>query len=187
MKKSKIIGAVIGVVLFVIMIAGVTYAWYTWRSNEISISGNSSCFIINYEISQEIGAADSSKSLTFGDSYEDGVYAAVTFGLNSSCTSITAKGNLYLNTNSVGTDQEILGGALKYQVVKKNNTTSELVDAGTINSTGRITLLSDIVLTAEAGVYTYEVWVWVDSTLVNDSYVNADYSGYISADAEQYE
>ena len=35
MKKSKIIGSIIGVLIFIIMITGITYAWFTWRSNEI--------------------------------------------------------------------------------------------------------------------------------------------------------
>ena len=32
-KKIKIIGTIIGIVLFVILIAGFTFAWFTWESS----------------------------------------------------------------------------------------------------------------------------------------------------------
>ena len=47
-KKIKIIGTIIGIVLFVILIAGFTFAWFTWESSRINISGNTACFNINY-------------------------------------------------------------------------------------------------------------------------------------------
>ena len=36
-KKIKIIGTIIGIVLFVILIAGFTFAWFTWESSRISM------------------------------------------------------------------------------------------------------------------------------------------------------
>ena len=47
-KKIKLIGTVVGIVLFIILIAGVTYAAFVWRSENINISGSSECFTINY-------------------------------------------------------------------------------------------------------------------------------------------
>ena len=47
-KKVKIIGTIIGIILFAILIAGFTYAWFTWESHKVNISGNTACFDINY-------------------------------------------------------------------------------------------------------------------------------------------
>lgn len=187
MKVAKIMGVVVGVLIFIVMIAGITYAYFTWRSNDVVISGSSKCFSIDYGVSQEIGSADSSKTIAIGDTYEDGAYAEVTFGLNSSCTNMKAIGTIYLNTNVVGTDENILNGALKYQVIRKTATTTELVDDGIITSTEPITLFTDIELSAETQGYTYQVWVWIDVNLADNNYIGAQYSGYISAEAEQVE
>lgn len=47
-KKVKIIGTIVGIVLFIVLIAGFTYAWFTWESSKISVGGNTACFDINY-------------------------------------------------------------------------------------------------------------------------------------------
>ena len=46
-KKVKIIGTIIGVLLFVLLIGGISYAWFSWRSNDIVVAGNTACFDIN--------------------------------------------------------------------------------------------------------------------------------------------
>lgn len=187
MKKAKIIGTIIGVLIFVILIAGITYAYFTWRSNDVVISGSSKCFVIDYGVSQEIGAADSSKNISIGNSHRDGAYAEVTFDVDDNCPDTKAIGTLYLNTNTVGTDENILTGALKYVVIKNTDTTSRVVSDGVITSTDTITILDNIELSAESKDYTYQVWVWIDSSLADNNYIGLQYSGYISAEAEQVE
>lgn len=187
MKKAKIIGTIIGVLIFIIVVSGITYAYFTWRSNDVVISGSSKCFVIDYGVSQEIGAADISENISIGNSHRDGSYAEVTFNLDGNCSGAKALGTLYLNTNDVGTDAEVLTGALKYTVIKKTDITSRVVSDGVITSTDTITLLDDIELSAESQDYTYQVWVWIDSSLSDGSYIGSHYSGYISAEAEQVE
>ena len=186
MKKTKIVGTIIGVLIFTITIIGITYAWFIWHSSNINITGSSECFTIDYGISQEIGA-NQAAGLTFGESYTDGLYAVVTLGLNSLCSNISGSGKLYLNTNTAGTDTEILGGALKYTVVRVNGVTKTAVANGAITSTNRITLLDNINLTSLSGTYTYEVWVWLDGNIADNNYYGKEYSGYISAEANQVE
>ncbi len=36
MKKAKIIGTIVGVIFSVAAIAGITYAWFTWQSSNIT-------------------------------------------------------------------------------------------------------------------------------------------------------
>ena len=45
-KKIKTYGLVLGIVLFVLLIAGFTYAALKWKSSNIVISGNTECLDI---------------------------------------------------------------------------------------------------------------------------------------------
>mgnify|MGYP000108193888 FL=1 len=183
MKKPKLIGMIIGIVLFIGLVVGLAYAWFSWNSSNLKASGGSKCFVIDYTISQEIGA-NQSATLKYGEKYTDGQYASVIMGLNSRCSGIKAVGTLYLNTNTVGTDDNILNGGLKYTVVRVNGSTKEVLKEDKITTRDKITLLSDIDLTT---TYTYEVWVWLDGTIAGNEYHNSSYSGYITAEAEQVE
>lgn len=54
LKNTKILGAILGVLLFIVLIAGITYAAFTWRSNNINISGTTQCFTVNYTTGQTL-------------------------------------------------------------------------------------------------------------------------------------
>ena len=53
-KKVKTYGLVLGVTLFVLLVAGFTYAALTWRSNNITINGSTECLDIDYTKGQDI-------------------------------------------------------------------------------------------------------------------------------------
>ena len=53
-KKVKTYGLVLGVTLFVFLVAGFTYAALTWRSNNITINGSTECLDIDYTKGQDI-------------------------------------------------------------------------------------------------------------------------------------
>lgn len=141
-KNAKLIGTIIGIIAFVILIAGATYAWFTWRSSSINISGTSGCFVIDYGISKEIGAT-SVAPLKLGTSYSDGLIAEVTAKINSSCTGVTGKGTLYLNTNIEGTSPAILKGALKYHVIASTTKENDVVENPTVKNSQAKSSTSD--------------------------------------------
>lgn len=179
MNKAKIIGTVIGIVAFVALIVGATYAWFTWQSSSITINGTTNCFAIDYGISQQIGGT-SAASLKLGTSYTDGLSAVVTAKINANCTGVTGTGTLYLNTNTSGTSPAILGGALKYQVLEG----STLLENGVISTTGKKEILTGISLD-QGTTHTYTVYVWIDGELAGNNYADTTYSGYISLEATQ--
>lgn len=183
MKKTKLIGAIIVSTIFILMIAGSTYAWFNWKSDNANISSKSNCFVINYGISQEIGFSDASHFLTMGEDYTSGLFSTVSLSINPNCTGIKGVGTIYLNTNVIGTDDDILTEGLKYTVVRKTGSNSEILTSGTITSTEKIKLLEDINITTNT--YTYEVWVWIDSNIFDNNYNKANYSGYISAEVNE--
>lgn len=182
MKKAKLIGSIIGIILFVALIAGFTYAWIAWQSSNINISGKSDCFDIDYGISQQIGSASEKLSLSMTDDYTDGLSAKVTLSLKSECANIPGTVTLYLNTTNVGitsgTSIDILNGALKYTVVSDNN----VLASGVINTSDKLALVDNIDVSSTTPI-TYTVYVWIDGSIADNSYANLTYNGYISAEA----
>lgn len=176
MKKAKLIGTIFGIILFMVLIAGFTYAWVSWKSDNININGTSKCFNIDYGISQQIGSASEKGSLEMTSSYSEGLSAKVSLALKSNCANVPGTATLYLNTSSASSN--ILKGALKYTVVSNET----ILSSGVINTTKKITLLSDISVTSTIPT-TYTVYVWLDGSIADNSYANLNYNGYISAEA----
>ena len=182
MKKAKLIGSIIGVFLFIALIAGFTYAWIAWQSNNINIADRSDCFDIDYGISQQIGSASAKASLSMTSDYTEGLSAKVSLSLKTECANIPGTATLYLNTTNVGTtsgtSSGILNGALKYTVVSG---TSVLAN-GVIDSNNKIPLVDNIDVSSTTPT-TYTVYVWLDGEVADNSYANLNYIGYISAEA----
>lgn len=182
MKKAKLIGSIIGVFLFIALIAGFTYALIAWQSSNINIAGRSDCFDIDYGISQQIGSASSKASLNMTSDYTEGLSAKVTLSLKTECANFPGTATLYLNTTNVGTtsgtSSDILKGALKYTVV--SGTT--VLASGVIDTNSKIVLLDNIDVSSTTPT-TYTVYVWLDGEVADNSYANLNYIGYISAEA----
>ena len=176
MKNAKLIGAIFGVILFIVLVAGFTYAWVSWQSNDININGTADCFNIDYGISQQIGSASTNGSLEMASSYSEGLSAKVSLALKSNCANVPGTATLYLNTSSASSN--ILKGALKYTLLKDNT----IIKNGVINTTSKITLLDNIDVSGTTPI-TYTIYVWLDGSVADNSYANLKYNGYISAEA----
>ena len=178
MNKTKMLGTIVGILLFVALVAGLSYAWYTWRSSNTTISGSSGCFTIDYVAGIDIGGAGAA-SIDLSSTYTGGLSTSVQMGIDSSCT-VNGTGTLYLTTNSTGTSEILLSeGALKYQVLASGSP----VASGTITQTGQQAIYSNFNLSS--GRTTYTIYVWVDGNIADNEYVGATYSGYIHASAAQ--
>ncbi len=175
MNVRKLFGTIIGIIAFIILIAGATFAWYTWTSNNTIVNGTTGCFTIDYIKGTDISAG----SLIMSSTYSGGLSATVTINISSSC-SITGTADIILTTNVTGTTAALLAeSALKYAVYQG----ATYVNAGTISATGALTVANDITLTTTATAYT--VYVWLDGSIADNEYVGYTYSGYISASAQQ--
>ena len=190
-NKLKTILTIIVVILFIILVAGVTYAWLTWKSNSIIINGSAECFNINYTITREIGTPSSPAKLKFFKSYNidnmnqpasDPLYAEVAISLDQSCANITGTGTIYLTTNANMTDNDILGGALKYTLTSITNNVETVLSNASITATTEITLKNDIDVNATSGNTLYRVYVWLDGSIADTTYLNKNYVGSIRAE-----
>lgn len=191
-KKVKTYGLVLGVTLFVFLVAGFTYAALTWRSNNITINGNTECLDIDYTKGQDITGGnllllDKSKIISNNKiTITNGmVLSNLTAKIKSSCT---IDGYLTLNLkvtslNSAFTSSGNSTGGLNYALVSYDPATYSTVDITTLNGksfdiigTGAITStstikLKDVQLSKDSTV-AYIVIFYLDGDLTNDDAVN---------------
>ena len=170
MEKHKIIGTVIGVLAFIALVAGLTYAWFTWQSGNTILNGTTECFRINYVNGQNI-----SGEITPSSDYTGGKTTTVEIGIDPSCA-VGGTGTIKLTTEE-STTMNLSDGAVKYAVyngaseVSSGSVTSGTIDLATVNLT--------------KSQVTYTVYIWVDGEITDNTYVGTSYSGYIHAIAEQ--
>lgn len=175
-NKKKLFGTILGVAAFVVLVAGVTYAWFTWASENTIINGTSGCFNIAYD-----KGTDVSGTLNPSATYEGGANATVKINISDACN-ITGAATISLNTNAE-TNLDLAAGAVKYAVYQGD---SEIA-TGTITATGDKELATVALTQAATATTEYTVYVWIDGALSDNSYVGKTYSGYIHASATQTE
>ena len=90
--KSKLFGTILGTIIFILLIAGITYALLNWESTKINLGLTSSCFDIYYDKGQDITG-----ELNPSSTYTGGLFATVKINIKSTC-STNGTGTLYLNT-----------------------------------------------------------------------------------------
>ena len=193
-KKIKTYGLVLGIVLFVLLIAGFTYAALTWRSSNIVISGNTECLDIESTKGSDITGEELlllDESSIISDNKitikEGMVVTNVTAKIKSGCT-IDAYMTLNLNVtslNSAFTSSGNSTGALKYVVATYDPTTyptvnastlkdksfdmdknGNIVSTGSITSTGTIKIREKQLSTSET--VSYLIIFYIDGDLANN-------------------
>ena len=163
-KKVKTYGIVLGVLLFLLLALGITYAVLAWKSSNISILGNAECLDINYvkgnNISDEILLFDESQIINGNKiTIKNGMgLTNVTAGIKSNCT-IDGYITINLNVsslNSTFTSSGASNGALKYVLASYdpstyttvntttlNNISFNILEKGSITETGTIKIYED--------------------------------------------
>ena len=202
-KKKKLI--ILGVIILILAISGLTYAILTWTSSKINIGLTSGCFTIDYTKGQDISGnlkllneSDLISSNKFTIKNGIGI-SAVNIGIKSTCT-IEGYGSIYLNVTNIS-EAFTTGdskGALKYAVLSNTSTITtpssvtvdsllnqsfDIVSTGSITGSDTITLLTKQLSNTE--VYKYLVVIYVDNALAGNDITSASFTGNISADAEQ--
>ena len=202
-KKKKLI--VLGVILLIIVISGITYAILTWQSGNINIGINTNCFTINYAKGNNISGSlklINEEDLINNNKFtiKEGVgVSSVNIGIKSTC-SIEGYGNILLNITNISNafttgDSK---GALKYAVLKNTSTittpssistTSLLNQSFDIEKKGSITTSDTLKLLTKqlsnTELYKYIIVIYVDNNLAGNDITSASFTGSISADAVQ--
>ena len=184
MDKKKLIGTIVGVVAFIALIAGATYAWLTF--NATVTNGNYNVGSMNFSVTYAKGTDVSSVPTVSSPTTSNTAHLSVTASRSAS----SAPGNLtiYLNTDSSTTAALLSSGALHYKACVGACTDTDLstgTNTGTVTATGKLAILSNTPLSTSS--VTYNVYFWLDNASVTNELVsaNASYTGFISAEALQ--
>lgn len=177
MNKGKTLGLVLGTILFIFLVAGITYAYVTWTSGKINRNVQSKCFEIYYQKGTNITGA-----MMPSNDYSGGLSSTVKMDIKSSCN-INAIGKIYLNTLDTTSSNLYRAGLLNYAVLKG----STLIKSDNIVSAGEIEIDVGTLNKSTSANTSYTVYVWIDNDLVENSDANSLYNGYIRAEAIQQE
>jgi len=189
MNKKEIYRSLIGVFAIIIVVAGATYAWYTWRSTNTNIQGTLGCFDIDYDKGQDIGSTASPYALRSTCDYKEGAKATVSINTKANCYE-NAKATINLTTtafnlydgNSAFTapTQQVL----KYQVTTGTGANETEVTGcnGYVESLSTVGMCNiDVTPTST----TYNVYLYLDCDRVTTTYIGSTYAGYIQTSAYQ--
>lgn len=173
MDKKKLIGSIIGVMAFIALVAGATYAWVTMNASVVN--GTYTIGTMNFSVKYLKGSDVTSVPALSTPT------TSTARSLSVTANKTDAPGNLtiYLNTSST----TLASGALNYAVCIGPCSKTDLTQAtykGTVSGTGKLPILSNTELTASAT--TYYIYFWLDPAKVSGG---ENYSGFISAEAEQ--
>lgn len=190
MKDKNKIRIVIGIITLIVLVVGLTFAYLSWKSDNVNIAGNSGCFDIVYDKGQDIGSIDSPYGLMPTCNYSDGASAMVTINIDPNCTT-TGRASINLHTNSFtlydGTDAFAIGSQniLKYQVTVTGTDGETTIDgcSGYITNSNTTISLCEVDLTTTPTKYT--VYLYLDCDTVTTTYIGSSYSGYIQSVAYQ--
>ena len=203
-KKKKLI--ILGVIILILAISGLTYAILTWTSTKINLGLNSGCFTIDYTKGQDISG--NLKLINGAESFDgngnfvikEGMgLSYANLGIKSSCT-IEGYGSLYLNVTTLsdafkegGDSYNALGYALlrntsnlsndKLTIENLKGQSFEIIDIKPITNTGTIKLVTEQLSNTELNKYL--IVIFVISQAAGNSITSATFQGNISADAEQ--
>ena len=201
--KNKLI---IGIVLGIILVSGITYAILTWTSTRINLSITTECFTIDYtkggDITGSLKLLNEEDLITNDNKFtiKNGVgISSVNIGINSNCN-IEGYGRLLLNVTSIS-DAFTTGssvGSLKYVVLKNTssitnpsevsvtsllNQSFDIEESGSITSSGTINILTKQLSNTE--IYKYLIVIYIDNNIAGNDVIGATFEANISADATQ--
>lgn len=215
MDKKKLIGLIIGIILFAALIVGATFAWLTYAINVTNGNYNveTSCFDVNYE-----NGADISGTLNMVANPLNGRSTTISIGINEECN-IVAKGKIELVINSISSklyetttahceNALTLETLLNYPnqtgcetvtnltrvwttesalkyAIYEENFSGEPIKVGRINQSTGTIILLDDFQLNVGSSTKYYISIWLDGNIADSQYVNQSFSGYIKASAIQ--
>lgn len=175
MKKAKLIGAIIGVILFCGLVAGFTYAFLLSRIDKTVTTGSGK-FSIDYQIVQNI----TSSSLSPSNDKDEGLHGIVKAKLSEN--SVAGKFNIYITPSVI---DGLNSKALKYEVYINNGgtTTGTNGDFSTAVKDEPLTIVENYDLTSTTDYVTFDIYIWLDNSLIDNDMIGKTFKATISADS----
>lgn len=185
MDKKKLFGTIIGVVLFIVLIAGATFAWLTFQATVTNGNYNTGTgnFLINYTKGESVTdipiiSIDSASNIVTSEAKSVTVKAG-----KSSANNPNGNLTIKLKTVTESTDLDLTSGVLKYAISIGDAAPTSIQS---VSSTADLTLVSNYLLTSVTQV-DFTVYFWLDAAIIDSDDMGKTYSGYIDAEAIQVE
>lgn len=198
-NKRKLIGTIIGVIFFVILIAGATFAWLTYTANVNNGVYNTTTmnFLVNYQ-----GGTDISNLPMYSGDVSASTFSAASISpITVQASKQNLDGTLYLKLHTAddtGSNSIAAAGCIRYAVCvgtacsgASTTAFSQItgVSTGLIDSadfdTNRDIVIYEGPLTSTTT--NYNIYLWIDNELITNSEIGQTYSGYVHAFAVQDE
>lgn len=206
-KKNKILIIIIISIVLVIALVGVgTYAWLNYRTNDITVAGNTACFEVNYTKGSDLTGTLSpvnektfltNKSITINNSM---AISSVSIELDDNCGDVNGLGTIELNVTSLSSTFKRLSDnafALKYIIIEydpsidgeatisnMSGKTFDILKKGSIYYDGTTDLYSEYL--KPGVVHNYMIIMYVDNELTETSIVGNIVSASVSARVEEF-
>lgn len=192
-SKKKLIGAILGVVIFAALIAGATYAWLTFNATVTNgvYNGTTKKFIINFTKGADINSVPQLATPT--------PETAQNLVVSAKLADDSIPGKITIKMTATSKDTLLTkSGAVHWAICSDTSTTSPCVNnfnnaknQGVVDSSNLsnpITLWTDPTpLTADLKYYF--VYFWIDPAKISNEMLEesgqSTFSGYVHASAEQ--
>lgn len=169
-KKTKLFGYIVGVILFIITIAGFTYAMYRYVLFS-NLNINATVKGLDKYIEYTKGINISGSTLNPGTSYTSGSAATVSFYKKNNTYDIY--GHIYLDIVSINSSLAS-SGALKYAILDNNNNLIGESPIINVNNGDSLLAASNIPLVTSPSSYT--VYIWLDEELYDSSFSSSSFN-----------
>lgn len=211
MDNKKLIGTIIGIIMFAVLIAGATFAWLTLAATVTNgnYTATTKNFVINYSGGTQIANTVLTDNATTGNITPQTSAGASTndgwLAVTASKTAASAKASkfdikLHVNSNALTTK------AVTWAICKGTCPTTvalATVSGGTatcgtgVTNCGTIAAgasNTDIILYSDTSTFntddavadtTYNIYVWLDAATLASTDIGKTFSGYIHASATQ--
>lgn len=189
MDTKKTIGAVIGVVAFIALIAGATFAWFTASATvtNATYNGTACSYSLtvtggNISTSLPLASATASSDYFYAKNHStigaQGAMSTVSAQLASACSASLAGAATIRATITAGASTNC---PLSYAVFSGSTTdyTGTPLAKGNITGTTAVDLITTGTLTTTA--QTYKIWLYLDGDqITNSACMNLTYTGNIT-------
>ena len=203
-RKIKIFGLIIGILLFIVLISGFSYAYYSSVATDTSsVKGTAGCFVVDHvkgnNVTGNVILFDENKIITNNNiTVKDGMQLTyVTAGINNACT---IDGYMIMKMNVKTLNSAFITGeskgAFKYAIAKYSPTTYTSPSISTLkNKSFKIIKTASITSTGEQTILTkqlphstkdgYLIIFYIDGDKAFNDAGNTSFSATITAEASQ--
>ena len=174
-NEAKIIGTILGIVLFIVLVAGATYAYLLLKS-ETDLTTGTGKISIDYKIVQNITATNLSPSTNKSGGLIGKVQAKL------SDNSLAGNFNIYITPKTI--DGLNTNEALKYEVYVDNSTTAYKTGSfKNITANTKVKVVDAYSLSSTSSYTTFTIYIWLDNNLVTNEMFGKTFNATISADS----